>query len=388
MPSASNYTNKLRFAASVKNTKAQLPGNVGNLTQSSIAGCGLDIQYKPVEYVEVCSLRCKYSNKVVVYPPDTLFIDTVNITNNDISLDSPYGITTDPQHNIYVSDVNANKIYKISTSGVITTFAGTGSADYTGDGSDAIDATLNGPNDIVYNLSDDSLYVVDSQNNRVRIITSDIIDLFAGTGISGYNGDNQPATDANIAFPSGITYDNDGNIYVADVSNHRIRKIDNSGTITTIAGTFDNSYNGDSGNALEINLNSPNGLAFDGVKHLYITEYSGGRLRKLDLETGIITTILGPGISTVTTSNLTGVAIDSVGNLYVTDSGYNRVIKIITLSSETFVCAGDILPGYSGDKDIASKSRLNSPNGITIDSNGTIYISDTGNKCIRKLYYA
>lgn len=386
MPSASNYTNKVRFAASVKNTKAQLQNNVGNLTQSSLAGCGLDIDYKPIEYVEICNIRQPYSKPKERNPPNSLYIDSITWEDATVNLSSPYGVTVDSENNIYISDTVNNKVYKL-TSGTITTFAGTGVSGQTGDGFPAIDATLNSPNDITFNTLNNTLYIADTNNNKIRSVSSENINLFAGTGSAGFGGDYGPAVSSQLGFPSGIAYDNLGNVYIADVYNHKIRKVDTDQIISTIAGNGSPVYNGDTGIALDISLNTPNGLAIDSSNNLYITEYNGNRLRKLNLETGIITTILGDGVSDIITKNLSGVAIDSSNNIYVTDSGMNRVIKINKITSQTSICAGIGIPGFSGDKQLAVYSQLNSPNGIAVDSIGNIYIADTGNNRIRKLYY-
>jgi trimeric autotransporter adhesin len=249
----------------------------------------------------------------------------------------PAGIAFDAAGNLYIADGQGNDIRKISASGIISTVAGTDTAGYSGDGGQATAAMLNDPIGVaVDNIG--NIYVADSGNNVIRKInTSGVISTFAGTGVSGYSGDGGPAINAKLAGPIGIAADAAGNIFVADNLNNVIRKINTSGTITTFAGNGTAGYSGDTGIATAAQLFLPNSITFDNAGNVYITDEGNNALRKVSA-VGIITTVAGNGIAgysgdggPATSANMfkpMGVAIDTAKNIYIADY-INNVIRVV-----------------------------------------------------------
>ena len=210
-------------------------------------------------------------------------------------LNAPQGIAVDPAGNIYVGDVGNHRIRKVSATGTITTFAGTGVAGYSGDAGPATLAMLNTPLSIIVD-GIGNVYFSDPSANRVRkITTAGIITTVAGNGTAGYGGDGGPATSAMLSAPASIALDLAGNLYIADLDNNRIRKVA-SGTISTIAGTGTWAFSGDGGPATAASLKNPSGMAVDNSFNVYLSQISDGRIRMINTS-GIISTIAGNGIS-------------------------------------------------------------------------------------------
>jgi hypothetical protein len=203
-------------------------------------------------------------------------------------------VTVDRPGNIFIADTLNNRIRKVDTSGVITTVAGTGNGGFGGDGGPAGAASLNLPRDVVVD-SVGNLLIADTANNRIRKVdTSGVITTIAGTGNGGFGGDGGPATSANLSGPIGVNVDSAGNLLIADTGNNRIRKVDTGGTITTLAGMGTGAFSGDGGPATTASLNSPTSVAVGGAGIFYITDYSSNRIRKVDTS-GVITTAAGTG---------------------------------------------------------------------------------------------
>ena len=250
-------------------------------------------------------------------------------------LNNPNGVAVDAAGNVYVADVGNNKIRKINTStGIINTFAGNGTNGFSGDGGPATSAMLNYPIAVAVDAAG-NVYITD--NYRIRKInTSGIISTFAGTGGGGYNGDNISATSANLNNPAGVAVDAAGNVYIADESNQRIRIVNTSGIISTFAGTGTQGWGGD-GVATSIQLNYPAGIAVDAAGNLYITDQGTHRIRKVNTS-GMISTIAGNGsgafsgdggpATSASINNPYGVAVDGTGNVYIADQNNQRVRKV------------------------------------------------------------
>ncbi len=243
-------------------------------------------------------------------------------------------IITDAVGNIYFTDSYNNRVRKINTAGVISTIAGNGTPGFAGDGAQATAAKLFNPLGIAIDRYG-NLYISDFSNNRVRKInTSGIITTFAGNGTSGYSGDGGAAISASLHNPNSIAIDTSGNIYVTDNANHCIRKINTSGIISTYAGNGVGGFSGDGGPATSAQLHYPAGIATDTFGNIYISDYSNSRLRKVN-PSGIISTIAGTGIpgfsgdggpaSAAQLNNLTGVACGNNGSIYICDYNNNRV---------------------------------------------------------------
>jgi len=307
-------------------------------------------------------------------------------------LSSPHRVTVDSSGNIYIADTGNYRIRKVNTSGIISTVAGNGTQGYSGDGGAATAAQINNP----YGVAVDSagnIYIADNGNKRIRKVnTSGIISTVAGNGTGGYLGDGGVATAAQLNNPYGVTVDNNGNIYIADTSNRRIRKVNTSGIISTVAGNGTAGYSGDGGAATAAQLNNPYGVTVDNSGNIYIADTSNRRIRKVNTS-GIISTVAGNGTAgysgdggAATAASLTpyGVALDSTGNIYIADGSYHRIRKVNT-SGIISTVAGNGTAGYSGDGGAATAAQLNNPTGIAVDSTGNIYITDGINRRIRKV---
>src|ERR1035437_10331608 len=311
------------------------------------------------------------------------------------SLWNPWGVAVDSAGNLYIADTQNNRVRKVS-GGTITTVAGNGVAGFSGEGGPATSASLSNP----WGLALDSvgnLYIADKGNNRVRKVSGGTITTVAGNGVAGFSGEGGPATSASLSNPWGLAIDSVGNLYIADQGNHRIRRVSGE-TITTVAGNGAFGFSGDEGPATSASLYEPGGVAVDSAGNLYIaegnritTDYRNSRIRKVS--GGIITTVAGNGSyrfsgdgGIVTSASLDqpqGMAVDAAGNLYIADTTNHRIRKVSSGTITTV--AGNGVGGFSGDGGPATRASLYYPQGVTVDSAGTLYIADTFNGRIRKV---
>ena len=302
----------------------------------------------------------------------------------------PNAMTGDSAGNVYIADSNNNRIREVfKVSGVINTIAGSGEETIAGDGYPATSATLSVPY-VAAVLPNGGTLISDTYNSRLRIV--DVyggISTFAGTTY-GFGGDNGPAFSAQMKAPVGTAVGPDGSIYVADVEDHRIRKIDPDGTITTFAGTGVAGSNGDNGLAKDAQLNSPAGLAFDAEGSLYVSEADGDRIRVIS-PSGYIFTVAGTEIAgfngdgipptSAQVSNPAGIFYDNINNaLYVADADNGRVRKIDFGLNVITTVAGNP-NGIDADNIPATSAMLVWPSMISFDAAGRMYITDMdGNK--------
>ena len=310
----------------------------------------------------------------------------------EAELRNPYGVAVDSAGNVYIADPRNRRIRKIDSTGTITTIAGTGEFGFSGDGGPAAAARLDFP----YGVAVDSagnVYIADTGNQRIRKIDSTgTITTIAGSGEFGFSGDGGPAVEAEFRNPYGVAVDSAGNLYIADTSNRRIRKIDSTGTITTIAGTGEYGFSGDGGPAVEAELSQPRGVAVDSAGNVYIADVNDHRIHKID-STGTITTIAGTGFgfggdggpaAEAEFRRPDGVAVDSAGNLYIADSSDHRIRKVDSTGTITTI-AGTGEYGFSGDSGPAIQAQLKYPDDVAVDSAGNVYIADSGDHSIRKV---
>jgi len=306
----------------------------------------------------------------------------------------PYGIAIDRVGNLIVADCDNNRIRKISTSGVISTIAGNGVAGYSGDGSAATLAKLKGPSDIAIDDSN-NIYIADRLNHVVRKVNSiGIISTIIGTNVAGFSGDGSLASSARIDGPTSIDIDSSGNIFIADRGNNRIRRVNRAGIINTLAGNGSAGFSGDGGLAILSSLRTAWAIKVDRRGNLFISDTRNNRIRKVDTR-GYISTIAGSdtigGYSgdggAATSSQLNepwGVTVDTLGNIVFCDYVNLRVRKINTSNIITTI-AGNGIYGATGDGGRAIYATISKPNGIKCDDSGNIYIADTYNHRIRKI---
>ena len=298
------------------------------------------------------------------------------------------------------------------TPGMINDIAGDGTRGYTGDGGPATGAEFSEPLGAVRDGAG-NLYVADGQNNVVRMVdTSGNIWTIAGNGTAGYLGDGGPATSAELNFPFGLSMDSSHNLYIADIGNSVIRKVDINGTITTVAGNGTFGYTGDHGSALIAELANPVGVFADHAGNLYIADTFNNVIRKVN-QYGTITTVAGDGYGAgsggwesegslvggfsgdggpATQAELFipfGIAADSSGNLYISDSE-NSVVREVNTSGTISTIAGECpngicQAGYSGDGGPATSAQLAYPVGVAFDSAGEMFIADAYNAAIRRV---
>jgi len=285
---------------------------------------------------------------------------------------------------IYITDTGNNRIRKVDTDGIITTFAGSGERGDAGDDGPALEAQFNGPSLVAVD-SEGNVYISDRLNYRVRKVdTNGIITNFAGSGERGpfedqtAIGDGGPATEARLILPTGLAFDAAGNLYITDPGNHRIRKVDTQGRITTFAGSGERSFSGDEGPAAEAQLSTPVGFEIDVDGNFYVSDFAWprNRIRKIDTA-GIITTI-------AETASFGGLTVDLEGNVYIVESTVGRILKVTPAGVLTII-AGSTQPGYSGDGGPATLAQLDEPKGIEVDEDGNVYFADSENNRIRKL---
>lgn len=313
-------------------------------------------------------------------------------------IDFPVGVAVDQQSNLYIADANNSRIRKVNlSSGNISTVAGNGSIGFSGDGGLATDAALHRARQVAVDAQG-NLYITDLDNQRIRKVdaVTKIITTIAGTGVAGFSGDGNLATLAQLHMPRGVQVDASGNIFIADRDNHRIRKIDiTTSNISTIAGTGTAGFSVNL--ATSAQLNQPGGVAVDNDGNIYIADSHNHRIRKILASTGEIVTIAGDGtanfggdggLATAAQLNTPGdVAVDASGNLYIADKENHRIRKVDAATQMISTVAGTGIASFSGDG-LATSVDLNSPVGVAVDGNNDVYIADRNNHRIRKLEVA
>jgi sugar lactone lactonase YvrE len=304
-------------------------------------------------------------------------------------LSYPSGVAVDSSGNLYIADSYNSRIRLVSlATGIITTVAGNGAPSYSGDGGPATGAEINYPNGIAVDSSG-NLYIADSFNNLIRKVTvaTGIISTVAGDGTFGYSGDGGPATGAELNYPSDVAVDSSGNLYIADEPNERIRMVSSAtGIISTVAGNGSVSNVGNGGPATSAAFNQPTSVAVDSSGNLYIADYTNQRIRLVNAATGIITTVAGNGFQgysgdggAATNAELSGpagVAVDSVGNLFIADELNQRIRRVSAATGIITTVAGNGMYGYTGDGVSATSANLSYPIGVAVDSSGNLYIGN------------
>jgi uncharacterized protein (TIGR03437 family) len=266
---------------------------------------------------------------------------------------------------------------------VISTVVGNNSAGagFAGDGGAATSAQMNLPTGMAY--AGGKLYVSDTGNNVVRVISGGTISTFAGTsGTAGFAGDGKAATAASLNKPAGLAADSSGNIYIADTANNVIRMVNSSGIISTVAGNNGQGggFTGDGGAATNGELDAPTAVAIDSAGNLYITDSIFNLVRKVTKSNGYINTVVGTNGTGGSLNHPNAVLVDAAGSIYIADTSH-RVLKFANGVLTTFAGTGDI--GSSGDNGAANKAILNNPTGLAMDAAGNIYIVDANSFRVR-----
>ena len=306
------------------------------------------------------------------------------------SLIDPQGVAVGPDGSVYLTDQNAHQVRCVDINGVITTIAGTGIGGYSGDGGPAVSAQLNTPRAVAVDTNG-NVYVSDTQNHVIRRISADggIITTVAGIpgGTGAFSGDGGLATQARLNAPQSVVFDAMGNMYIADYLNHRIRMVDSTGVITTFAGdgTYGNPTDGVAATASS--LGAPVAMVFDSKGMMYVTSAADFRVRTIAPD-GTVNTIAGAGVAPLAdgTDELGqphGLAIDSVGNLFISENtGTVKMLSNGILSK----LVGDS-GAYSGDGGEALAGALNNPRHLAFLPDGSLLVADAANKRIRRIAF-
>ncbi|MCU1458623.1 MAG: S-layer protein, partial [Actinomycetia bacterium] len=315
-------------------------------------------------------------------------------------IDQPNGVVYDKAGNLYISDANSNVVRKVSPSGTISPFAGTGTAGNLGDGAAATSAQLANPHGLAVD-SAGNVYIADTNNNRVRevLASNGNIVTFAGAvaGIAGNTGDGALAALATLNHPQGVTVDGTGRVLIADTTNNRVRRVGTDLMINNFAGSAAGTAGsgGDGGAATSAGLSGPVGVALDANQNVVITDSGNNTVRRVDATTSVITKVAGTtGTSTstgnggpataATLSNPTGIVVDNANSIFVAENN-GDFIRRIGANGVISAVAGDGSGNFNGDNQAAVTAEVNAPNQLAISPASDLVIADGGNHRVRDI---
>jgi sugar lactone lactonase YvrE len=308
------------------------------------------------------------------------------------------GVAVDAAGNLYIADSDNQRIRRVdAATQVITTVAGTGILGFSGDGGPATAAAFDDIQGVAVDSQGD-FFIADTYNFRIRKVDqgTGVVETVAGDGAAGFGGDGGPATSARLNYPCGVGLDAQNNIYIADSSNNRVRRVDAAtGIITTVAGNGIYGFSGDGGPAVLGELRIPYGVAVDAQGNLLIADMFNDRIRRVDSATGLLSTAGGNGAQafggdggaavTASLSTPWGGLVDGAGNYFFADEGNQRVREINGATGVISTVAGAGIPAFSGDGGPATLADLNHPTSAAQDGAGNLYIGDSSNSRVRKI---
>jgi sugar lactone lactonase YvrE len=328
-------------------------------------------------------------------------INAAGTIATSLQLGGSLAVAVDEGGNLVVADSANHVVLRIDArTGLRTFLAGTGAAGFSGDGGAAASAQLNAPAAVAVDARG-NLYIADRNNHRIRLVAagSGAITTVAGTGAAGFSGDGGAAASAQLNAPAAVAVDADGNLYIVDQGNNRLRVVvAGTGRITTVAGTGAAGFSGDGGAAASAQLNAPAAVAVDARGNLYIADRNNHRIRLVAAGSGTITTVAGTGTAGFSGDGTaaasahfnapSAVVVDASGNVFVAEGGNHRVARIDARTGLLATVAGTGTAGFSGDGGAAASAQLNAPGALVIDVKGNLFIADQGNSRIRVVAHA
>ncbi|THA77375.1 hypothetical protein E6R60_07315 [Streptomyces sp. A0642] len=297
-------------------------------------------------------------------------------------LNGPYGVAVDRDGTLYICEHAGHRVRRVTTDGKISTVAGTGSPGRGAEEVSALSAALQHPRGVAVDSAGD-LYIADAGNHRIRKVTmaDGKIRTFAGTGTGAT--DRALATATPLSTPHDVAVDSAGDVYIADYGNHQIRKVTADGKISTVVGKSTYGSAPDGTPATDAQLKYPSAVAVDSAGNLYIADSGNQRVRKVTKADGKIRALAGTASAPLNVS--VGMAVDSAGDLYVADYGSHRITKVAA-DGKISTLVGTGAAGFDGDGELAAKAaKLNNPYGLAVDCVDSLYIADYSNARVRKV---
>ncbi len=301
-----------------------------------------------------------------------------------VPLLQPLGLAFDPQGNLFFAEAGNHVIRELDATGALRTVAGTAVQGFSGDGGPAVSARLDSPHALAIDPAG-NLFLADTHNHCIRRIdaVTRTITTIAGTGLPGFSGDAGPATGAHLASPLGLAL-RANLLYIADSANHRIRRLDlATGLISTVAGTGTENFSGDGGLAAAAALDTPSALALDPAGNLFVADTGNHRVRRVDATTGVITTVAG-GTAASALARPVGLVVTS-STLLIADASQQRILQLDLATGRLAAFAGQGTQAFAGDSGPATTSMLDTPAAIALSPAGSVIIADTGNQRLRQV---